>query len=164
MEATSTVPPAPTRPGGPSFDDVYAAERAAIVRLAALLVGSQAVAEELAQDAFVRLLERFDAVETPAGFLRTVVVRLCITWQRRVRLEDRLVRRTGVDRPTDIPEVDEMWAALGRLRPERRVVLVLRYYEQLRHREIAELLGCPVATVRTRTRRALADLRKEIAS
>jgi len=42
-------------------------------------------------------------------------------------------------------------------------VLVLRYYCQLRHHEIAELLECPAATVRTRTRRALKDLRKELA-
>ena len=146
-----------------SFDDVYTAESRAIVGLAALLVGSQAVAEELAQDAFLRLFERFDDVTNPAGFLRTVVVRLCLTWQKRRTTEQRLVRQVGVDRPTSIPEVDETWAALGRLGPDRRIVLVLRYYCQLRHHEIAELLGCPAATVRTRTRRALKDLRKELA-
>jgi RNA polymerase sigma factor (sigma-70 family) len=77
-------------------------------------------------------------------------------------MEHRLVRQVGVDRPTEVPEIDEMWDALGRLRPERRVVLVLRFYEQLRHREIGELLGCPTATVRTRARRGLQDLRKEL--
>jgi RNA polymerase sigma factor (sigma-70 family) len=146
-----------------SFDDVYTAESRAIVGLASLLVGSQAVAEELAQDAFLRLFERFDDVTNPAGFLRTVVVRLCLTWQKRRTTEQRLVRQVGVDQPTSIPEVDETWAALGRLDPDRRIVLVLRYYCQLRHHEIAELLGCPAATVRTRTRRALKDLRKELA-
>ena len=146
-----------------SFDDVYAAESRAIVGVAALLVGSQAVAEELAQDAFLRLLERFDEVTNPAGFLRTVVVRLCLTWQKRRATEQRLVRQVGVERPTSIPEVDETWAALARLDPDRRAVLVLRYYCQLRHHEIAELLECPAATVRTRTRRALKDLRKELA-
>jgi RNA polymerase sigma-70 factor, ECF subfamily len=146
-----------------SFEDVYAAESRAIVSLAALLVGSQAVAEELAQDAFLRLFEHFDDVTNPAGFLRTVVVRLCLTWQKRRTTEQRLVRQVGVDRPSSIPEVDETWAALGRLDPDRRVVLVLRYYCQLRHHEIAELLGCPASTVRTRTRRALRDLRKELA-
>jgi RNA polymerase sigma factor (sigma-70 family) len=77
-------------------------------------------------------------------------------------MEAGLLRRVGVDRPTSIPEVDETWAALGRLSPDARTVLVLRFYEQLRHREIAALLGCPAATVRSRTRRALADLRKEL--
>jgi RNA polymerase sigma factor (sigma-70 family) len=146
-----------------SFDDVYCAEVRSIVGLAALLVESQAVAEELAHDAFLRLLERFDQVENPAGFLRTVVVRLCLTWQRRAQTERRLIQRVGVDRPSGLPEVDETWEALGRLDPDRRVVLVLRYYERLRHGEIAELLGCPASTVRSRTRRALKDLRKELA-
>jgi RNA polymerase sigma factor (sigma-70 family) len=146
-----------------SFDEVYATESRAIIGLAALLVGSQEVAEELAQDAFLRLFEHFDEVTNPAGFLRTVVVRLCLTWQRRHATEQRLVRKVGVERPSSIPEVDETWEALGRLDPDRRTVLVLRYYEQLRHHEIAELLGCPAATVRSRTRRALKDLRKELA-
>lgn len=150
------------RPGSGAFDDVYRAERSAVVRLAALLVGSQAVAEELAHDAFLRLFERFDDVENPAGFLRTVVVRLAVSWQRRHRTELRVVQRVGVDRPTSIPEIDETWEVLQRLDPERRTVLVLRYYERLRHREIAELLGCPVATVRSRTHRALKDLKKEL--
>jgi DNA-directed RNA polymerase specialized sigma24 family protein len=87
--------------------------------VAALLVGSQEVAEELAQDAFLRLFERFDEVTNPAGFLRTVVVRLCLTWQRRHATEQRLVRKVGVERPSSIPEVDETWEALARLDPDR---------------------------------------------
>jgi RNA polymerase sigma factor (sigma-70 family) len=149
-------------PARSSFDDVYGAELRPIVRLAALLVGSQEVAEELAQEAFLRLFERFGQVDNPAGFLRTVVVRLCLTWQRRNRTEQRLIQLVGIERPSTIPEVDETWEALGRLDPDRRVVLVLRYYEHLRHGEIAELLGCPTSTVRSRTRRALKDLRKEL--
>lgn len=150
------------RPGGSAFDDVYRAERSAVVRLAGLLVGSQAVAEELTHDAFLRLFERFDEVENPPGFLRTVVVRLAVSSQRRQRTELRVLQRVGIDRPTTIPEIDETWDVLLRLDPDRRAVLVLRYYERLRHREIAELLGCPVSTVRSRTRRALKDLKKEL--
>jgi RNA polymerase sigma factor (sigma-70 family) len=146
-----------------SFDQVYGAELRHMVRLAALLVGSQHVAEELAHDAFLRLFEHFERVDNPAGFLRTVVVRLSLTWQRRRSTEQRLIERVGVDQPTTIPEVDETWEALGRLDPDRRTVLVLRYYEHLRHREIAELLGCPTSTVRSRAHRALKDLQKELA-
>ena len=74
---------------------------------------------------------------------------------------DRLAR---LPEPPDlaIPELDETWVALAHLRPERRIVVALRFYEDLSHREIADLLGCPVATVRTRLHRGLADLRKEI--
>lgn len=147
---------------GSGFEDVYRAEFAAVTRLALLLVGSRAVAEELAQDAFLRFYERFESVENPPGFLRTAVVRLASTWLQRSGMERARLATVGVDRPVDAPHVDEMWQALGRLRPERRVVLVLRFYEQLRHREIAGVLGCSPATVRSRTRRALQDLRKEL--
>ena len=146
------------------FDAVYREERLAVTRLAYLLVRSTAIAEELAQEAFLRLYERFDAVRNPAGFLRTAVVRLAATWLRRDGMEHhRLALATAGDhRERAGPEVDEMWEALGRLRPERRIVLVLRFYEDLSHDRIAELLECSAATVRSRTRRALADLRKEM--
>jgi RNA polymerase sigma factor (sigma-70 family) len=74
---------------------------------------------------------------------------------------DRLAR-VGEPGPTGLGEIDTTWDALRSLRPERRAVLVLRYYEDLSHADIAELLGCPVATVRTRLHRGLADLRKEL--
>jgi RNA polymerase sigma-70 factor, ECF subfamily len=48
------------------------------------------------------------------------------------------------------------------VRAERRAVLVLRYYDDLPVRDIAALVGCPEATVRTRLHRGLADLRKEL--
>jgi RNA polymerase sigma factor (sigma-70 family) len=145
-----------------SFEDVYSSELEPITRLAFLVVRSRAVAEELAQDAFLKLYEHWAEVENPPGFLRTVVVRLCLTWQNRHRTEHRLYGVVGVPRDTDAPEVDEMWEALGRIQPERRIVLVLRFYEQLPHREIAEVLGCPAATVRSRTRRGLRELREEL--
>jgi RNA polymerase sigma factor (sigma-70 family) len=55
-----------------------------------------------------------------------------------------------------------MWDAIERLRPDRRTVVVLRYWADLPHAEIAEVLRCPVATVRTRLHRALSDLRTEV--
>jgi len=157
-----TVRWAPEPAAGTAFEEVYASELAGVARLAYLLVGSRAVAEELAQDAFIRLYERYDAVENPPGFLRTAVVRLALTWLSRADMEQARLTTLGPDRPVDAPELDEMWQALARLAPERRAVLVLRFYEQLRHGEVAALLGCSAATVRSRTRRALADLRKEL--
>lgn len=145
-----------------SFDAVYRAELVATVRLAALLVRSHAVAEELAQEAFVRLYQHFDEVENPAAYVRTAAVRLCFTWLKRHGTEHRLLSRVGIDEPTSIPEVDETWEALGRLTPKHRTVLVLRYYEQLSHDEVAAVLDCRAATIRSRARRALQALRKEL--
>jgi len=146
-----------------SFDAIYADQRLAITRLSFLLVRSMPVAEELAQEAFVRLYQRFDEVENPPGFLRTVVVRLSLRWLDRHDMERRRLAVAGAGlQHVGEPHLDETWEALGRLRPERRAVLVLRFYEDLTHEQAAELLGCSAGTVRSRTRRALADLRKEL--
>ena len=146
------------------FEDLYRSDVESVTRLAYLLVRSRAIAEELTQEAFLRLYERFDTVETPAGWLRTAVVRLAISWQRRQELERRRATEATDSDGAAIgePELDETWAAIGNLRPERQTVLVLRYYEDMAHKEIAALLGCSAATVRSRTRRALADLRREV--
>ena len=68
-----------------------------------LIVGSLAVAEEIAQEAFLRLLAHFDEVENPGGFLRTTVVRLCLTWQSRAATEHSLLARTEPTSPTGEP-------------------------------------------------------------
>ena len=140
-------------PVAAAFTDVYDREVLAVTRLAFLLVRSQAQAEELAHDAFVRLYERFDTVHNPAGFLRTAVVRLAATARGRRRMEGdrlRLVDGPGDHAAHDAPEIDEAWEALGRLRAERRTVLVLRYYADMTYEDIAEAVGCSPATARSR--------------
>ena len=146
----------------PSFDEVYRTARPGLVRLAYLIVGSAAVAEELVQEAFLRLHSRFAGVENPGAYLRVTVVRLCTTAKRHDAIEaDRVQRAHERVEPVE-HGIDETWDAIQRLEPDRRAVVVLRYYEDLPHEEIGQLLGCPVATVRTRVHRALADLRKEL--
>jgi RNA polymerase sigma factor (sigma-70 family) len=144
------------------FDAVYASERARVVRTAYLVVGSYAVAEELAQEAFVRLHAQFASVVNPGGFLRTAVVRLAISWRRRDARERRHMATADEPGPTGEIVIDETWDALAALSPEQRAALVLRFYEDLSHEEIAAAMGCRVATARTRVHRALADLRKEL--
>lgn len=154
------------RTEAPGFEAVFTTERARVVRTAFLIVGSHAVAEEIAQEAFLRLHEHFDEVANPGGFLRTATVRLCLSWKRRAVLETaqlRSARDAARDPgPTGDVEIDGTWDALAALRPERRAALVLRYYEDLSHAEIAALMGCRVATARSRVHRGLADLRKEL--
>jgi RNA polymerase sigma factor (sigma-70 family) len=157
-------------PGGVlTFDDIYREHRPKLVRVAYLIVRSQHVAEELVQDGFVRLHQNLAEVESPGGFLHTTVVRLCLTWLKRRDMEaerlGRVAAPPGVDgAPTEDAEVeaDALWAALARLEPDRRAVLVLRFYEDLPYERIAEILECPVGTVRSRIHRGLADLREEV--
>jgi RNA polymerase sigma factor (sigma-70 family) len=144
------------------FDAVFAASRTQVVRTAFLIVGSHAVAEEISQEAFLRLYVHFDEVENPGGYLRTVAVRLCLSWRRRSAAESTRLATIGEPGPTGAFELDHVWDALGALKPDHRCALVLRYYEDLSHAEIAALMGCRVTTVRSRVHRALADLRKEL--
>jgi RNA polymerase sigma-70 factor (sigma-E family) len=149
-------------PARPSFDALYQESNARMTRLAWLLVGSQAVAEELVQDAFLAVYQRWDDIENPGGYLRRAVVNESLRWRRRRHREHDLLAVVGVPPPTGDPTVDTMWDAIQRLRPEQRAVVVLRYWSDLPHGEIAELLDCPVPTVRTRLHRALTQLRKEV--
>ncbi|MGZ4735122.1 MAG: RNA polymerase sigma factor [Acidimicrobiia bacterium] len=160
MAGLTGSPPHRTDPAG--FDAVFEASRTQVVRTAFLIVGSHAVAEEIGQEAFLRLYEHFEDVTNPGGFLRTTVVRLCLSWQRRSALEAARIATASEPGPTGEPEIDGMWDALGTLRPDHRAAIVLRYYEDLSHAEIAEVLGCGVVTARSRVHRGLADLRKEL--
>ena len=95
-----------------------------LVRAAYLIVRSRHVAEELVHDGFVRLHQNFDDVESPGGFLHTVVVRLCLTWLKRRTWSSsgsqRLARRRRSPQDPRPEDADEMWAALAHVDPERR--------------------------------------------
>jgi RNA polymerase sigma-70 factor (sigma-E family) len=130
-----------------------------MVRVAYLLTGDRAVAEELVQDAFLALHRRGARVDQPGAYLRTAVVNGCTSWGRRRTLE----RRRQVASPESSPfVVDEMWDALQVLPDRQRTAIVLRYYTDLPDREIASVLQCRLSTVRTTIHRGLATLRKEI--
>jgi RNA polymerase sigma-70 factor (sigma-E family) len=147
----------------PTFDELYRGANPGMVRLAWLLVGSRSVAEEVVHDAFLAVHQRWRSIDNPGGYLRRAVVNGSLRWRRRSLTERRSFARLGEPPPTGDPAVDSMWDAVQKLPPERRAVVVLRYWADLPHGDIAEILGCPIGTVRTRLHRALADLRKEIA-
>lgn len=142
---------------------LYERERAPMLRVASLLVGSRAVAEEVVHDAFVTVGERWAQLENPGGYLRATVVNGCRMALRRRATEMRHPP-TGVDGGTfDAPaELVELRAALMHLPKRNRAVIVLRYFLDLPDREIAEIIGCREATVRSIAHCALRALRKEL--
>jgi DNA-directed RNA polymerase specialized sigma24 family protein len=142
----------------PTFDDVYRAERGSLVQLAFLLVGSRRAAEELTQDAFARLYQHFGQQQDPVAFVRTSLVRACANWRAPAPSPTAPLDLTGEPGPTGQPDLDETWAALGRLPAERRVVTVLRDHLGLTVTQAAAALGCSPSVVQSRSRRALADL------
>jgi len=147
-------------PDAEAFTLVYRSQRDRLRRVAYLMTGQAAVADELVHDAFVRLHQRWDDVDVPAAYLRTTVVRLCLAWRDRAAMGRAREPRTGGS--VEPPEIDETWAQLASLPREQRVALVLRFYEDLPDDEIAAVMRCRPATVRTRVHRALAKLREEM--
>jgi RNA polymerase sigma-70 factor (sigma-E family) len=154
------VVPAPDGDGIGGFDDLFARERVPMTRLAYLLVGSEAVAEEVVQDAFAQVYERWERLDRPGGYLRTCVVHGARRAGKRRSRELRVVH--GPSEPAAL-EARELLDALARLRPAWRAVVVLRFYGDMTQDEIAEVLGMRVGTVKSTLHRALGQLREEIA-
>ncbi len=145
-------------PAAPTLETLYRVQRLPMVRLAHVITGSNAVAEEVVQEAFIRLQENWHRAENPAGYLRAIVTNLCRTQVRRRDHERRL------DPPIQLvayqPEIDETWAAVCRLPFRQRAALALRFYEDLDEAEIARILGCRPGTVKSTIHRGLARLRR----
>ena len=141
----------------PRFEDFYRSQHEPMLRLAYLLTQSRAVAEDLVQDAFMRVQPRWGTLDMPAAYLRRTVTNACYSWHRRRKREEAFaVSPPGVSDP----EHDEMWDALAQLAPRRRAALVLRYYLDLSEADIAEALWCRRGTVKSLTHRGLADLKE----
>lgn len=142
-----------------TFDELYRSRYRAMVRLAYVLVDTSEDAEQVVQDAFVGLYKRFDRVDQPAAYLRTSVVNGARKMLRR-RL---VVRRTPVDRLADADlAFDHTFDAIRRLPASQRVLVALRYEQQLTDAEIATVLAMPVGTVKSRLYRAITTLRQEL--
>ena len=110
-------------------------------------------------DAFLAVHRRWGSIDTPGGYLRTTVVNVCRSHQRRQSVRQRLPLR-AVATATDAP--DELTDAIRQLPERQRAAIVLRYYADLPEIEIAALLGCRVPAVKSLLHRALGSLREVI--
>jgi RNA polymerase sigma-70 factor (sigma-E family) len=142
--------------------DLYDAEHAAMVRLAHLLTGSLAVAEDVVHDAFLRVYDGLDGVREPGAYLRRTVINLCHSQHRRAGVERRWRDRQPPPEVVLPPEVDDTWRAVRALPARQRAVLVLRFYLDLKVDDVADTLGVPVGTVKSDIHRGLAALALEV--
>lgn len=154
--------PTPIVPPGwpPALVAAYEEQRLALVRLAYLVSGDRGAAEEIVHDAVLSTLRSWASVRDVGPYLRRAVVNGSRSSVRRRGVEQRHAATVRDDGVAAAP--DELWDVLARLQPRQRTALVLRFYEGLPDAEIADVLGCRVATVRTTVHRALAALRREI--
>lgn len=131
-------------------------------RAAYAVTGRRALADDVAQEAFVRAmstLDRFDAARPFAPWLTRIAVNAALDELRRER-------RLGPEEPTAAEAAPEpavaVVRAVARLAPERRLIVALHYWLDYPTPEIAELLDLPLGTVASRLSRALAELRLDL--
>ena len=138
-------------------------------RLAGLILGQAADAEDVAHDAAVRAWQSSGSLRDPAAFeawFDRIVVNACrdrIRRTRRVRFVELPAdgERPVVDPFKALLDRDEVLRLIRRLSPDDRVVVVLHYWADLPLTEVAKRLGWPVGTVKTRLHRALEAMRAE---
>lgn len=162
-----------TTTDGTRIAQLYATHADAAIRLAFLLTGDAALAEDLVQDAFVRLAGRLAHLRDPSafnGYLRRTVVNLARSHFRRRRVERGYLERARADAArastlapdASVENRDELWAALGHLSTRQRAAVVLRFYEDMSEADVADVLSCAPGTVKSLVARGLERLRAEI--
>lgn len=138
------------------------------IRLAYVLTGDADLAEDLLQDAFVKVIGRLGDLRSAGAFeayLRRTIVNLSYSTFRRRRVERSYLQqeRAALTRPepnpVDLAERDELWRSLSRLAPRQRAALVLRFYEDLSERETAQVMGCSLRSAKSLAARGLQALR-----
>lgn len=158
--------------GSGALGELYARHVPAGIRLAFLLTGDRHQAEDLAHDAFVRCVGRYQHLRTHQAFdayLRRAIVNLHTSGLRRRRVERRYLRDEGARmqattaRMPDVAERTTLWRALGELPARQRTALVLRYYEDLSERDAAAVMGCSVPALKMLVQRGSVSLRAELA-
>jgi RNA polymerase sigma-70 factor (ECF subfamily) len=147
------------------FEQFYRQQLPSVVALCLAVSRRPCVAEELAQEAFLRAYRRWDEVgdyDRPDAWVRRVALNLTASWGRRVQAEGRALLRAGL-RPTGhqpgSPPNDDFWAAVRSLPRRQTQTLALYYLEDRSVADIATVLGIEPSTVRvhlTRGRRNLA--------
>jgi RNA polymerase sigma-70 factor (sigma-E family) len=150
---------------------LYAAHYRSLVRLAALLLHDAATAEEVVQDSFVAMHGAWRRLADPdraLAYLRQSVVNRSRSALRRRTVALRHAPRPAPDAASAehsalvALEHAEVMAALRRLPPRQREVLVLRYYADLSEAEIADAIGISRGSVKSHASRAMATLRADL--
>lgn len=154
------------------FDRLAAVHRARAARFACAFLGDRELAEDLVQEALLRLYERREQYPLASHFgpfLVKILARLCID-EKRTRQAARRWRATAVpltaDDPAGVAEQREtaalIAAAIGALPPRERACFLLAVCEGLSYREAADVLGLSCGDVNNAVHRARLSLRKAL--
>jgi len=152
-----------------SFELLYQRDYAAVVGLVYGMTGSRWVAEDLAQEAFLRAHRdwaRVGKMASPGGWVRRVAFNLATSRWRRLRSETmakvRVVSPSEVSNPPVDSEVEEFWREVSRLPSRQAKAVALHYVEGLSVAEIADVLGVADGTVKALLHQGRERLRRQL--
>jgi RNA polymerase sigma-70 factor (sigma-E family) len=167
-DGTMQLPGSPGPPGDPrdAVTWLYRTHVLGLTRLAVVMLGDRAAAEDVVQDAFCGLYTHWGRLSDPAKalpYLRTSVLNGCRNHRRRRRRRGREAAdgESAESAESSVllaEEHREVLAALQHLPARQREALVLRFYLELAEPQIAQTMGISQGTVKSTTSRALAAL------
>ena len=153
-----------------SLERVFAAEEGPLLRYAFSLLGRREVAEEVVQDAFLKLHEHWDEVEIPRAWLFRCVRNLALNFLRKSKKES-LGEKVGEEvsaHPQPDDELGKMEAVglvqmlISEMNEEDQIMLRMKYFQHLKYHEIAERLEVSVGNVGYRLHHLLKDLAERL--
>jgi RNA polymerase sigma-70 factor (sigma-E family) len=152
----------------PDFGAYAAQSSTRLMRTAYLLCRDLATAEDLVQTALTKAWLTWNRIaDDPDPYVYRILTNTYASWWRRRWHGEIPTERLPEPPGREFPEVEDrevLWIALGRLNRPERAAVVLRYFVDLDHARIGEILGCPPGTVRSRISRALAKMRVDPAA
>ena len=153
------------------FAEFVEARWGSLYRLAYLLAGSPAAAEDLLQTSLEKAYvnwSRIGEMDYAEAYVRRILANTLVSGRRRAwtreHASDRLPDLAGDT--IELPVLDRslLWPLVCALPARQRAVIVLRYYEDLSEAQIADALGCATGTVKSQSSAAIAALRRALAA
>jgi RNA polymerase sigma-70 factor (ECF subfamily) len=154
-----------------AFAEIVREHQGVVFSIAYHFLHDRAIAEEVAQETFWQLHKHLDSLESPehiTRWLRRATSNRCIDYARRQKLAPQVCLEavpepSAYDAPGDPLLARRLRLLVASLPPKQRMVVVLRYQEDLEPEEIADVLNIPVGTVKSQLQRSLTILREKIA-
>jgi RNA polymerase sigma factor (sigma-70 family) len=148
---------------GLAFSAFYNEHCVAATRLAWLLTHDASSCEDISHEAFALVLPRFTSLDDPAAYLRRVIINRVAERNRRSGRERLRIDLVSAGQPlVEEGPTGGLIDAIAVLPTNQRAAVVLRYWGDLNHMQIADAMGIRPGTVRSLLSRATATLRKDI--
>ena len=163
---TPVIPQRSTMEEKPTLRQVFEAEESPLLRFAFGLVGQREAAEDLVQDAFLKLHAHWDDVANPRAWLFKTVRNLALNHLRDHKRESPLENSDDFKSTADHPDqslgrleaIGTLQLLVSELEPDDRQLIALKYHENLKYDQISQRTGLSVGNVGYKLHHALKNL------